>query len=420
MITTIQLSPGITLRCYTDQRFKQNCLSLQFLRPMDRQEAAVNALVPNVLLRGCKSAPDLRRITMRLDDLYGAVIGPINRKVGDYHCVGMYCSFISDDYALEGDRVMEPVVDFLQELLLAPVEVDGAFSPDFVESEKENRISDLKTAVNDKRSYSVRRMMEEMCSQDAYGISRLGQVEDVEAITPRSAWEQYQVLLRESPVELFYVGQKCPEAVAEVLAPLCKHLAVQAVPLAAQTGFTDGGKVDLTETMEMEQARLCLGFTTPVTLRTENFAATQVCNAILGGGMTSKLFMNVREKMSLCYDISSSFRSSKGILLITAGVAPEKLEIAREEILRQVQFCKDGEITQQELVAAKQALITALSGVHDSPGSIEDYYTSILVAQSNMVVDQYLREVEKVTISQVQAAAQMLTLHTQYVLKGEQ
>lgn len=419
MITTKELSTGITLRCFTDGRFKQNCLSLQLLRPMCRQEAALNALIPNILLRGCQSAPDLRRITLRLDDLYGASLGPLVRQIGDYQSVGLYCSFISDDFALEGDRVMEPAIDFLRELLLNPVRVEGFFDPEILESEKKNQISTLETVKNDKRSYAMRRMIRHMCSRDAYGLSRLGEIEDVRAITPQSAWEHYQKILRESPVELFYVGQKSPDEVEKLLRPLCDSLAKEAKPMPPQTDFTDGGAVERTETAEMVQARLCLGYTTPMTIRTESFAAMQVCNALLGGGMTSKLFMNVREKLSLCYDISSGFRSSKGLLLITAGVDPEKLEIAKQEIFAQVQACKDGDFTDGELAAAKQSLITALQGVHDSPGGIEDYYITMCLASAKLTPEAYLRAVEQVTAECVRKAAQSLTLHTQYVLKGD-
>jgi predicted Zn-dependent peptidase len=265
----------------------------------------------------------------------------------------------------------------------------------------------------------MRQMIRAMCSRDVYGFSRLGEIEDVRGITPQSAWAHYQKILQESPVELFYVGQKPAGEVAQLLQPLCDVLAKEAKPMADQTDFRDGGKVDLTENAEMVQARLCLGYTTPVTIRKERFAAMQVLNALLGGGMTSKLFMNVREKLSLCYDISSSFRSSKGLLILTAGVDPEKLEVAKTEILRQVQACKDGDFSEQELVAAKQGLVTALQGVHDSPGGIEDYYVTILLSQAQWTPVEYLAAVEKVTAQQVIEAAQALTLHTQYVLKGE-
>ena len=83
MIQTMTLLPGITLRCFPDSRFKQSCLSIQLVRPLAEEEAAMNALIPAVLLRGCTSAPDLRAITLRLDELYGASVGALVRRVGE-------------------------------------------------------------------------------------------------------------------------------------------------------------------------------------------------------------------------------------------------------------------------------------------------------------------------------------------------
>ena len=420
MITEITLQPGVTLRCFTDNRFKQGCLSLQLLRPMRREEAGVNAMIPTVLLRGCESAPDLRQITGRLDDLYGASVGPLVRQMGDYQGIGFYASFISDRYALQGDKILAPMVAFLEELLLRPVLEDGVFSREFVESEKKNLISTLESRINDKRSYATGQMIRKMCKDDPYGISRLGETEDVAAITAESAYAQYKKILATSQVELWYVGEEQPERVAELLKPLCAHLAAECPALPAQTSFKDGGSGVYTEEMDIKQARLCLGLTTPVTIRSRQFAAMQVCNMILGGGMTSKLFMNVREKLSLCYDVASGYRSSKGIVLITAGVEGEKLTVAREEILRQLDACKQGDITEEELVAAKQGLISTLQGVHDSPGGIEDYYSVMHLTQARLTPQEYLEAVEQVDKDQVVEAARTLTLHTEYVLKGVQ
>ena len=134
MIETIQLLPGVTLRCFADSRFKQGCLSVQLIRPMDAGEAALNALIPAVLLRGTVSAPDLRTITatQHLDELYGASVSPLVRRVGDYQTTGLCCSFIADRYAMPGDRVLEPAVAFLGQLLLEPVTENGIFRKDYI------------------------------------------------------------------------------------------------------------------------------------------------------------------------------------------------------------------------------------------------------------------------------------------------
>ena len=127
MIETVNLFPGITLRMFRDTRFKQGCLSLQLVRQMNREEAALNALLPNVLLRGTSRCPNLRAITEHLDELYGASVSAVVRRVGDYQTTGLYCSFMDDRFALPGDRVFEPILAFLEEILLdSPLE-DGAF-----------------------------------------------------------------------------------------------------------------------------------------------------------------------------------------------------------------------------------------------------------------------------------------------------
>ena len=146
----------------------------------------------------------------------------------------------------------------------------------------------------------------------------------------------------------------------------------------------------------------------------------QVCNTILGAGMTSKLFMQIREKMSLCYDIGSGFYGSKGILTVAAGIEFEKKDIVRREILRQVQAVCDGEISQEELTAAKEALLSNLRATHDSPGAIEGYYASAAVSGIGMTPAEFMEAIEAVTAADAAAAAKTLTLCAVYFLKGAQ
>ena len=121
MITTIEILPGVTLRCYPDHRFKQSCLSFAMIRPMCSQEAALNALIPAVLLRGTRQHPDLQTITWKLDDLYGASLSTQVRRVGDYQTVGFYCGFMDDRFALPGDQVLQPMLlKTVSNILLKP------------------------------------------------------------------------------------------------------------------------------------------------------------------------------------------------------------------------------------------------------------------------------------------------------------
>ncbi len=418
MIQTISLAPGVTLRVFPDHRFKQGALSIQFLRQMRMEEAALNALLPDVLLRGSQTCPDLRAITLRLDELYGASVGALVRRVGDYQTTGLYCGFIDDRFAMGSDAIFAPMVDFLQELLLRPALQDGCFRSSFVESEKRNLISTIESELNNKRVYASKQLLRRMCSADSFGIPRLGDKQTIGTITPQALYDHYCQVLRESPVDIFYVGAVPAEAVCGALRPIFTEIDRDYRPLPEQTSFRDGGKSDTQETMDVAQGKLCMGFATPITIRDDRFAAMQLFNVIFGGGMTSKLFMNVREKLSLCYSVGSSYHSAKGIVTVSVGIDSRNEDLARREILTQLEACKRGEITTEELRCAKEALCSSLRATHDSPGSIENYYAT--KALSGLAYDPaaYLQAVENTTLEQVVAAANTVQLHTVYFLKG--
>lgn len=419
MIETQTLLPGVELHCCRDGRFKQGCISIELIRPMAAGEAAMNALIPTVLLRGTRKHPDLRSVTMALDDLYGAAVSPLVRRVGDYQTTGLFCSFMDPRFALPGDRVLEPMVDFLRELLLDSPIQNGGFLPDFVESEKKNLISSIESELNDKQTYAMGKLLKAMCRRDSFGLPRLGEKEQVASITPDGLYRHYQEILRKSQICIFYVGSAEPQQVAALLRPVFDLPGREPMALAPQSDFHSCEGSHSEETMDIAQGKLCLGFTTGVTNRSPEFAAMQMFNTVFGSGMTSKLFMNVREKLSLCYSVGSAYYGAKGILTVSAGIDSNMRRTAQEEIMNQLSLCKAGQITDAEMTAAKEALISGLRATHDSPGAIESYYATAALSGMGMTPEQYIAAVEAVTREQVAAAAALVQLHTSYFLKGE-
>ena len=415
----IHLSGGIQFYSYRDTRFKQGALSIQFVRPMKKDEVALNALLPAVLLRGTKRNPDLRSITLRLDDLYGASVSSLVRRVGDYQTTGLYCSFMEDKFALDGDEILAPMLDFVGELLLDPVTENGVFSENFVESEKKNLISTIETEKNDKRVYASAQLLKIMCQKDSFGLPRLGEKEDAQKISAQTLYDHYRTVLKESPVQVFYVGSAEPEQVAALLTKQFEKISRAPVTLAPQTALAGGDGDHVTERMDVAQAKLCMGFVTPITNRSADFAAMQVMNTVFGGGMTSKLFMNVREKLSLCYSVGSVYYGTKGVLTVSAGIDESKESIARDEIMAQLEACRNGDVSEEELAAAKEAVLSALRTVHDSPGTIEGYYATAALSGLGMDLEAHAQAVAAVTVADVARAARTLSYHSSFILSKE-
>jgi predicted Zn-dependent peptidase len=172
--------------------------------------------------------------------------------------------------------------------------------------------------------------------------------------------------------------------------------------------------------MDVHQGKLCMGFLTPVTIRDEQFVAMQMMNLVFGGGVTGKLFMVLREQMSLCYAIGSAYHGSKGILTVSAGIDSAQEANVRARVLEQLDACQKGRITQDELISAREALISSLRTVHDSPGAMENYYASAVQSGLKLTVQEYMDAAASVTIEQIAEVAKQLRLHTVFFLKGVQ
>lgn len=416
MIETFSLGPGIRLRCVQDVRFKQGCLCLQLVRPMDAGEAAMNALLPAVLLRGTRQHPTLRHITMAQDDLYGAGVSPMVRRLGDYQTVGLYCGFMDQRFALPGDRVLEPMAAFLRELMMDSTLENGAFAEQFVESEKKNQISAIECDRNDKQAYATERLLRLVCSADRFGLPRMGEPEEVAAITPAALYAHYRKILRESPILFFYVGSAPPEQVAQLLTGLLDLPDRAPVPLPPQTGLAPCPPREVTEHMDITQSRLCMGYVTPITERDPRYPAMVLLNQVFGAGMTSKLFVNLRERRSLCYSIGSGYYGAKGIVTVSAGIDGKSRARTQAEIARQLDLCAAGEISQAELDSAREGTLSALRAAHDSPGAIVSYDTRCLLSGIMRSPQEAMEQIRSLRLPQLAEAAKTLRLHSTYFL----
>ena len=413
-----EILPGVYLTAVQSDKFKTGCFSLNLLRPMKKEEAAANALIPSVLLRGSERCPDIASISAKLDELYGASIGTLIRKKGEVQLVGFYCDYVQDEYVDE--PVFAPVMAFLAELLLNPRLENGAFPEAVVDSEKLNLENAMLSRINDKRTYAASQLIRTMCAGQPYGIPRIGEPEDLKNITAKSLYAHYWDLLATSRVELFYMGSLSPEAVTKVLQTVLAELprAEVFVPVGTTPAPQARPVQEKTERLDVTQGKLSLGFFTDITAKDPRYPALVLAATVFGGGATSKLFTNVREKMSLCYYASASFEKFKGVLSVSSGVEFSKLETAKKEILRQLEACKAGDITDDELESARGYLVSDLKIAMDSPGRLDDYYMGQILLEQDGTMEDLASAIARVTKQEAADAIQALRLDTIYALEG--
>ncbi|MCR5576425.1 MAG: insulinase family protein [Oscillospiraceae bacterium] len=422
--TRSELMPGVFLSHLQCGKFKTACLSVTLLSQLKRETAAMNALIPAVLRRGTARYGDMEQLAKRLDELYGAAIEPVVRRVGEIHCVGFFASFAESAYLPGGEDLLGPVSALLAELLLAPNTRGGLLLPQYVDSEKEKQLDLIRSRVNNKRSYALQRCLEEMCCCEDYAVSRYGDEASCEAIHYKKLTRRYRELLRSSPVEIFYCGQASARAVTRALRDAFSGMPRGELDWDIGTDLRMNALEEqpryVEERMAVTQGNLVMGFRLGECMEEPDIPALYVFNAVFGGGPTSKLFLNVREKLSLCYYASSALILRKGLMAVSSGVAFENFAPARDEILAQLEAIRKGEVSDEELDWAKRGVASDLRALLDSPGELEGFWLAQALDGLDYGPAELAGLVEEVTREQVVAVAKSVVCDLVYFLRGEE
>lgn len=419
-----QLADGVELLVNRTDKFKTGLLSATLTVPLRREDATAGALIPEVLYRGSRSCPDMERLSAATDALYGASLGTGVRQRGESQCISFLCSVIDDRYALDGSAVLEPAAGLMGEVLLDPAAENGVFRRDYVKGEGANLADRIRARVNDKRSWSIFRLVQEMCAGEAYAVDKLGDAEEALSVSPEGLWADYQALLGRAKVTFYYGGSAQPERVEETVrrafAPLIRG---RNAPVSCAVPREPSGPVrTVTDEMDVTQGKLAMGFRTGgVTMDSPDYPALLVCSALYGGSANSRLFLNVREKLSLCYYASSLIDKLKGLLVVSSGVEFGDFDRAQEAILAQLDELRAGRFTGEERNAAIRTVVNGLRGRLDSQGQMEDdCVTKLICGVRPDDGAELIRSVERVTAEDIAQAAQRIRLDTVYRLTGKE
>ncbi|MFR7687266.1 EF-P 5-aminopentanol modification-associated protein YfmF [Evtepia gabavorous] len=323
-MTESVLAPGVILRAVQTKKFKTSMLSVTFLEPLTADHASLNALLPKVLRRGTQRHPDMESLSAALDDLYGGGIEPILRKKGEVQCIGFWGSFLDDAFVPQKTHILEEATALLGELVLAPAGGKEGFLPAYVESEKENLLQKIRSQVNDKLQYALSRLRTQMCQGEAYGLDKLGTEAQVQAITGEALYDRYREILETAPVCFYYCGSADADRVERAFRKAFAGLPNtqrHAVPKTKVQMEPEGPVRRFHDNLDVNQGKLILGFRTGGGFQDVSTVAKGLLfNAIFGGTTNSKLFLHVREKLSLCYFANSSLAQNKGLLQVYSGV----------------------------------------------------------------------------------------------------
>ena len=258
-----------------------------------------------------------------------------------------------------------------------------------------------------------------MCSDEVYGISELGTVEEIEKITPAALFVAYKALLSEAHVEIYYTGMGDAPLLSQLFLSSFSDVRRYPLPICETRVKRKAEKKKcVTERAVATQGKLCIGFRSGVSLTDREAAAFTLFHTVFGASPTSKLFVHVRERLSLCYSCSSRQQLAKGLFVVYAGIENKNRRRAIREIFRQLSRVKAGKISENELLMARKTIKNQLRSLEDEPAALERWYFVRTLAGIDESPEDFLTRIDDVTLRDIAEMAKRVTPDTVYFLRG--
>lgn len=417
-----RIGESVHFSSVTDKKFKHNRISALMVLPMVAEEAADNAVVPLLLRKGSRECPDFSSLNARLCELYGAELDADVGKWGGYQILEVSIKALDDRYALENEDVTAQCAQLLASILLdAKLDEQGCFDAQDVALERQFVIDSLEAEINEKRSYAMLRCTQEMCGDEPVAVRRYGTIELAEKITPESAGAAYRKMLETASVEILFTGSGDPAAAVKIFEDCFATVKRSPVKLTPYRPAETAERTrEVAEEMELSQSKLVMGLRTGKIDGSGDYNALRVFTAMLGGTTFSKLFLNVREKLSLCYYCAARFDGPSRLLFIDSGIEAKNKQKAQDEIMAQIAAIADSDFTDEELFNTKMIMRNQILSSGDSLSGSESWYLSQILRGQEKSPVQDCADLDAVTREQVVRAAGNISLDTVYLLQGSE
>lgn len=416
---TNQICEGVNISYIKSQKFKVARVSFTVFVPLNKETASLNAVLLAVLERSCKKYPDFSSFNKKLEELYGANIYSSVDKVGDSQALTISAVCINDDSAFDKSKVTLNVAELLSEMIFNPCLDGEKFREEDVIQAKRQIKEMIQSEQNDKKSYAKLRCTELMCQDEKFGINKYGKKEDIDKITSENLFQAWKNLLETGKTEILILGNHDYNAAYKLF--LEKFSKIQRKNIQKCETFIKDRVENVREFedfLDVSQCKLVIGFRVPI--KTEEYIfSTGLMSALLGGTPTSKLFLNVRETLSLCYYCSSNFNKDKGIMFIESGIEQKNFIRAKQEILKQLEEIKKGNFSEEELDETKIYLSQSFKKIEDSLSAVGGWYICQSLSKKVFTPKEYANRINNVTKSQIIEAAKNIQLDTIYLLMGK-
>lgn len=408
---------GMTVHVLPTKKFKTIQIVMKFRAPLDKNTITKRALLPYILRKGSRKYSSEKTLQTKLDQLYGAVLVTDGAKKGNNHILSVRLEVPNEKYISSASNILNEGIELLNEIIFNPLVDDNGFDETIFSREKKSLRKRIEAIIDNKMGYANLRLIDEMCSEEKYGLRVHGNEKDLEQLNRSGHYSYYKQMLLNDVCDLYVVGDVSSSEVLSEIEKVFPDLSTTTKHSWSEPEEHVAKEIkEVIEKQDVQQAKLHIGYRTHCTYKDDNYFALQVFNGLFGGFPNSKLFMNVREKHSLAYYAASRLESLKGLLIVVSGIDNSDYKKARTIIEEQLTAMQNGEFTEEMLEETKEMLINQfLESLDNISGMIEMNYHQVL-GDSTWQLNSFSEHIKKVTKEEVIETAKNIKEDTVYLL----
>ena len=148
------IADGVYFSRYNDKRFQKNRIEICFSDVLDKETASLNAIIPAIISRTNEKYITMQKFNNRLSELYASGINDFVEKIGDIQEFGLYSYSLCNEYAFDGENVLEEIAIMLRDCIFNPYLENGVFPENVVALQKQNLIDANNNDINNKGRYA--------------------------------------------------------------------------------------------------------------------------------------------------------------------------------------------------------------------------------------------------------------------------
>ncbi len=398
-------------------KFKTISIKVNLKRKIKKDEITKSNMLINVLFDSTAKYSNKRLLEIETEELYGLKYRGSNYQSGIYTVMSFDIVLLMEKYTEPG--MIEKSLAFLSEIIFNPNIKDNGFEETSFKMAYQLMDDYISSLEENTPLYSQIRMLEDMNDKAVFAYRSSGYKDDLNNINRFNLYQYYLDILANAMVDIFVIGNFDTEKMQKTI---LKYLPFKSKPAFNESHFISYNSIHSTvqeyiEHKNINQSRLVMGALLKDASDFELRYVFMIYNYILGGSPDSKLFKHVREKESLCYNISSTHQPLVSLLIIQAGINKDQYRKAVNLIKQELESMKKGEFLEEDLIKAKSTYINSLYELQDNEDSIISLYSGIEYLNSDDI-DTRINKIQKVSLEDVRKLANKIYLDTIYLLEG--